>query len=1378
MIIYQDNVTSNWKEFYAFAKFRSVAAAAAEILSLKIKSVNFNVNIFTAYSEGYKSIGKNIFDDISGCSLLLSISHSIVNSPSHAVNLSDLSGYENVSIHVEDSVIQNGKFMFKNKRGNCEPTQHVQNIIEMNNVTVLNSGIVALSANGCFNMSFNKLICRNLTWKKQELFIFRGASLKMKNILIENILAGNNKSEGKVLFFIEKCAVEIQNVRIKDCKVPSSMWLYKTSSVFLLQNSFVKMHDMEVIGNFLQHLARLESSFLYLDNISLSNNIFNGTLCSIEKSNLKLNDAEFHSNTFGYLLRINLKSNVLITNNILSGNKIFRNGYSVAKSNIQVKNVAITGNNLLQEMLHLTSDSSAIIQNNTFTKNNVSKAVFSLFGGSKIQLNYIVFTRNKLMEDLLYMGSNSSAIIKKNILTENTVSRALYILFNVSTIQLHNVMFTQNKLMQDLLQMQSNSSAIIENSIVTENYVSRTMYFLLSMSRIQLRNVTFTRNKLMEDLLGMQSNCSAIIENSIVTENYVSRIMYFLLSMSRIQLRNVTFTRNKLMQDLLQMQSNSSALIQKNTFTENNVSEAVYDLCSMSTIQLYDVIVIQNYMQFLLYMESNSGAMVKNNTIAGNNIHGRAFNIHSSIVVMNTISLENNAVTDYFIWASFSNNVSLDLMRIKKNRFENGIIHIENCASRLANTYIENYDRLSVSAVSVTCTYEGHKYFPSELKNNTIIWNYALSLSIRPIIELTGKIKISNVIVSVSSISEIEVLRYSTKNVTVQRPYYKVFSNAYEISALFISCKRANVKHLATFDTVQCTPCLRDTYTLNNGSLNISSKHFGNKKHEFLKETKSFNCYNCPVGANCTGDIKSKSNFYGYVTKQRKVKFVPCPLNFCCTTDQCKTITSCNNGRSGTLCGRCTKNNTESFFSSNCISANWCKNVGKFWLIYYVYALGLATCLYYMKDLIVLMKTIGGIVSKVFKCFQKEKESEDENDVMISIIGSEEQPEEKISHFTMSGIFALIVSFYQIKRVMAVDVKYRGTSRFLFTIFISDFINLELVGINSSLYCPMNDLNAVSKAFIKAYLLTVALIMASLLNYMISRIYYYFGGKLGRRSPLKPSDRLGVCLIRVLMLNYKNMATVSLILLNCVEIAGNRVLHINGDIKCFEWWQVIVAVFFCTWILIFPLSLKLSYSMFMKDQITFPQLIISLMIPFALVVYHILNRNVTFVALQTPRNVSKVKRILQEMFEESYRLKRNCSKGESIFYETWRLYQRVLLAFVATYYINPIARITFMAPIIILIALSYIAYKPYKPEMYILHWMEVVSILGFSVYLIHNMFRAFLYVYDINKEYTITLVWEAFTIADLLFSPIWVLFWFFIIKPVYSKARNAIKKRI
>ena len=218
VIVYQFNVNSNWKEFYAFGSFTS-AVAATEMLSLKIKSVNFNVNVFTALSEGYKTTGRNMFDDISGSPLLLSISDSIISSPSHAVNLSDLSGYENVSIHVEDSVIESGRFIFKNKRENCKPMKHIKNIVEMNNVTVVNTGNVTLSINGCFDISLNKLTCVNLTWKKQELFAFRESSLKIKNILIENIFPNNNKSKGKILFHIHSCVAEIENVFIKNCNI-------------------------------------------------------------------------------------------------------------------------------------------------------------------------------------------------------------------------------------------------------------------------------------------------------------------------------------------------------------------------------------------------------------------------------------------------------------------------------------------------------------------------------------------------------------------------------------------------------------------------------------------------------------------------------------------------------------------------------------------------------------------------------------------------------------------------------------------------------------------------------------------------------------------------------------------------------------------------------------------------------------------------------------------------------------------------------------------------------------------------------------------------------------------------------------------------------
>ena len=177
-------------------------------------------------------------------------------------------------------------------------------------------------------------------------------------------------------------------------------------------------------------------------------------------------------------------------------------------------------------------------------------------------------------------------------------------------------------------------------------------------------------------------------------------------------------------------------------------------------------------------------------------------------------------------------------------------------------------------------------------------------------------------------------------------------------------------------------------------------------------------------------------------------------------------------------------------------------------------------------------------------------------------------------------------------------------------------------------------------------------------------------------------------------------------------------------------------------------------------------------------VYKILNRNVVSVALQKPINESYVKRILKEMFEEPYRFKSGDSSGETIFYETWRLYQRVLLAIIATRFINPLERITFMTPVIILITVSYRVYRPYKPEMYVLHWMEIVSNIGFFVCLIHNMFRAFLYVYDINFVYPVTIVWEVFNYLDLLFSPIWVLIFVFIVKPIYDKAKHAIKKRI
>lgn len=124
-----------------------------------------------------------------------------------------------------------------------------------------------------------------------------------------------------------------------------------------------------------------------------------------------------------------------------------------------------------------------------------------------------------------------------------------------------------------------------------------------------------------------------------------------------------------------------------------------------------------------------------------------------------------------------------------------------------------------------------------------------------------------------------------------------------------------------------------------------------------------------------------------------------------------------------------------------------------------------------------------------------------------------------------------------------------------------------------------------------------------------------------------------------------------------------------------------------------------------------------MMASFAVIVHYLLHRNVDPV-LQKSRDVLEGKIILKEMFKESYRLIADDSRGENIFCETWRWCQRVLQAIVATFFVDSLVRTGYVMPVITFITLSYRAHRPYKPEFYILHWMEVVFTLGFYYCLI------------------------------------------------------------
>ena len=1104
-------------------------------------------------------------------------------------------------------------------------------------------------------------MCSNITWKKQDLFTFTGGVLNAKNILIKNIISKYNKSKTKALFVIYRSVGEMKNILIKDSVEMPGIRPNKFSAVIIVQNSVVKVLNMEMEGNSFGHFARADKSSICVENMTLSGNNFTATLFRVKESDLTLYEIKFYYNKVERLSYIEQNSKLFIKNNSLAGNEILNTAYLISRSQVSLNNTSFHSNKM---------------------KNFIAA-----------ELRTYNF-RNCLRCLLRIMLENEMSKMVKKVIDKRYLPPTVYPIFGISTIELNNVAFIRNKLMHKFLQVKSHSHAIIQNNTLTENNFSSTVFDIEDNSIMQLNHVTFIRNSMM---------------------------------------------------GLLRIYSNSSAIIQNNTLTENSISFALCYISGSCIVKLF------------------------NNRMVGNSLE-RMFFAHSSYLEIDAIFIENNKLSQLI--SAFECNVSFDSMKIRKNDVTSSMVYLEKSAGKMNTTYIDHWDNFMASAFTTTGTYFGNKFFPFEIANTQIIWSNALPFSARPIIQLSGNISLKNVKLSVTSLFETEILRYSTKDVPLLvngRP--KTSSNIYIISSLVISCTKASVKHILA-GTFRCIPCPRGTYTLKNESLNTSLSF---QSESFtLHENTNITCIDCPVGADCTASIKSKCNFYGYETENHKLKFLPCPSGFCCTGSQCTTIKSCNKNRIGTFCGRCIDGYVESFLSTDCIPIYSCQNFAKFWLLYCIYALILATFLYYMKDSVTLIKTAGSNFGRIFKSCTKEKENDVETDTMISIDGAEEHLK-KTSHFTMSGIFTLLVSFYQIRQLMSVDVQYKNSTDFSFITFITDCLNLEIVVVTYSSYCPISNLNAVSKLFIKRYLLTATLLIASLLNYFISGVLHFFRSSLGRLSSLKPSDRLGVCFIRVLMFSYKSMTSASLLLLKCVDVAGDQVLLIKGDMKCYQWWQIVIAVFFFTWILLFPLSLKISFNMFMKDEISFANFILCLMFPVAIVANYRLKGNFASVDLQKSRNAWKVKEILSETFQEPYRLKTDDPSGETVFYETWRLYQRVLLAIVATFSVDPLVRISLMTLIVFIICVSYFTIKPYKPEMYILHWMEVFSVLGILVRFGHNVFLAFLHVYGTNYDNAATIVLQGFTMLDMITSPICVIFYFFIIKIIYNKAQCKIK---
>ena len=134
-----------------------------------------------------------------------------------------------------------------------------------------------------------------------------------------------------------------------------------------------------------------------------------------------------------------------------------------------------------------------------------------------------------------------------------------------------------------------------------------------------------------------------------------------------------------------------------------------------------------------------------------------------------------------------------------------------------------------------------------------------------------------------------------------------------------------------------CFQCDHEFYSLKGGTIQYTGGIATTNNNSLPSVwgslvSNNITCLACEYGGRCEeGTVRAKPNFWGYRVGDA-VKFVSCPTGYCClTSSKCLSYNTCNEGRTGTLCGQCLKGYSETLLSMNCLKDISCKGKVWFW---------------------------------------------------------------------------------------------------------------------------------------------------------------------------------------------------------------------------------------------------------------------------------------------------------------------------------------------------------------------------------------------------------------------------------------------------------------
>ena len=570
------------------------------------------------------------------------------------------------------------------------------------------------------------------------------------------------------------------------------------------------------------------------------------------------------------------------------------------------------------------------------------------------------------------------------------------------------------------------------------------------------------------------------------------------------------------------------------------------------------------------------------------------------------------------------------------------------------------------------------------------------------------------------------------------------------------------------FLSVSCSVCPRNFYSLSSGHLDVSSQNQSFRKTDVK-------CHPCPLGGVCEkGRIRAAENFWGY-TSGKEVHFTSCPFGYCCAKKECVHYSSCHKARTGSLCGQCEKGFTENILTSDCLTYKQCQHPW-YWVIVALSGMLYLIAFMYLNEITKNLKTLlipifiaehfkdrPFKLSVIFKgmllCIKSKFKNEfSENcqvqyitdDVFLPEAGHVEPcqemqgnielaPDEEIQSITavhqeseesiFPGLLKIIIFFYQTNVLFKV---YTGSKSHGFVHILqeamSSVFSLRSDGAftQSLSWCPLDNIQPVSKVLLKS----------SFIVYLFFLVFLVFvlckaGKQLKIDAIQLNNSRLVCCMLRLIFISYAGITVTCFSLLSCVQLGPlGRVLFIDGSILCYRWWQMIVIVMMCCWIIPFPVTIYASSQLLHNNILSTKKFLLCLLFPLPAICYWL------YICCKNARKESEDITVLDEGVEEVLQIVEgpfrtlNISKKEKNYRLPWEsvlIGRRLVLIFLKTFIVNTFLRLSLMLFCTILFMIHHIYTKPFSSSL--LNNIETVSLSMLNIVCFLNIVPAYDYAY-------------------------------------------------